>query len=239
MFFATDEQISKANTLLQGKVKLEKSGSHYLAITRGSVSTTLWWVQPVVAHGPSARRPQGTVEHGLDVNLPRRCNEMAKAVPGQEGLADHGTDAYFEALANILAEVKHKKAPRAKDYAKAKKEAGRDPAKIGKYSQVMQQLIEGVLSHQGEEPLEAAIKKYRLNQYTPPRCCRRCADDQDQAPGARGRRLRLPLRVGRRHEWLGLHHHGELHPPRRGEGDERPAVVLRDARHSAESAIVP
>ncbi|MFE0107211.1 DUF4157 domain-containing protein [Streptomyces sp. NPDC059009] len=170
MFFATDDQIGRANERLHGQVRLERSGSHYLSITHGETTRTLWRVHPVVTRKSN---PEGPGVRGLPATLPQRCNEIATAVSGQEGLADHGTDAYFAALAGVLADVqsklKLKKAPTYEDYLKAKKGAtSREPEKVQKYSKVMERLIVGVLSHRGEERLEEAIQRRGLNEHTPP-----------------------------------------------------------------------
>lgn len=187
MFFATDQQIGRANERLGNKVKLEKSGSHYLSVTVGDTSKTLWRVQPTVTRHQTNSPPEGTVTHGLEVTLPQRCNEMAQAVSGRAGLAEDGTDAYFHALGDVLSDVKSKlslkRVPTAKDYDKAKAEAtSRDPEKLQKYSQVMQRLIEGVLSHRGEERLEEALKRRGVNQFTPPAAIGDVLMTKTQAP---------------------------------------------------------
>lgn len=173
MFFATDEQIGKANTNLAGRVKLERSGSHYLSVTVGDTAKTLWRVQPVVTRHAAKSSTEGAVTRGLETTLPQRCNSIANRISGQGMLPDVGTDAYFQALGGILADVKSKlslkKVPTAKDYDKAKAELdGEDPKTIEKFTLVMQRLIEGVLSHRGEPRLEEALKRRGLNQYTPP-----------------------------------------------------------------------
>lgn len=157
VFFATDQHIAQANERLRGRVKLERSGSHYLSITRGNSTRTLWQVQPVVT-----RRRGGAVDRGLTATLAQRCNEVAEQVSGQKWLPQRNQDAYFKALADVLATLKHKKAPTFADYEKAEK--SRDAAK---FSAVMQRMLEGVLSH-SDERLAAAFQKHRLNEYTPP-----------------------------------------------------------------------
>ncbi|MEV8319625.1 DUF4157 domain-containing protein [Streptomyces sp. NPDC059900] len=173
MFFATDQQIGRANEKLGGRVKMERSGSHYLSINVGDTTKTLWRVQPVVTRPGKKSSDEGAVTRGLAATLPQRCNSIANRISGQGMLPDVGTDAYFHALGGILSDVKSKLSlkmvPTAKDYDKAKAELdGNKPKTVEKFTQVMQRLIEGVLSHRGEPRLEEALKRRGLNQYTPP-----------------------------------------------------------------------
>ncbi|MEU9239286.1 DUF4157 domain-containing protein [Streptomyces sp. NPDC048385] len=160
-FFATNKRISSSNErlpdLTRGRgVRLEKTG-RYLTFEGMGRKEVLYEVQP---KGRPSRR-DNTVQHGLDVRVPQRCNAMAEFVTGQKSVDLSGGDAYWETLGKALDRLTsgNKYEKRIK---KAFKDGDTDVA--GPLMLEMSGLFQQLVAAQPEE-VERVLQRLEINEH--------------------------------------------------------------------------
>jgi hypothetical protein len=179
-FFATEDRIAKANDKLSSIVSFQAARNHlelrrsrrFLRFKLPDRELRLWQVEPVVVRPP---RPGGTelrVQTGLDVRLAQRCNEMATAVTGRQGLAEAGERRYFDAAADILGAITDTSANRYRrrlDDARRAASTDASAANVQALTDIMKTMI-GTIMQFRDEPnnarrLNQLVGRFHLNEY--------------------------------------------------------------------------
>lgn len=186
-FFATDERIAEANNNLRGQVSFNRArGGNNLVLSRpkralhivlGRERLSLWQVEPEAPHQGAGSEPDtgsGT-RRGNDVRLAQRCNEIAKALTARGRIPEAGEQRYWDAIADVLGELTGTPATARK---REKERMARVPKMPGPeltaaedaYLAHLAATLQEAVQLRNARPTDfaAAVKKFKLNEFTPP-----------------------------------------------------------------------